>query len=98
MTYRNRALLNLAHDAPCCLHIAVPCGTDKSVPCHSDNLRHGRGVGHKSHDHLAVPGCPNCHAIFTREYLGRGGYDEVWAKAHEEFQLWLWESGRIGVK
>ena len=95
MTYRNRNLLNLSWEAPCFLQIAAPCGQDKSVPCHSDLLRHGRGVGHKSADCFAVPGCPNCHAIFTREHLGKGGYEEVWIRAMERYLVWLWENGKI---
>lgn len=98
MTYRNRKLLDVAHEAPCMLRITQPCGKNASVGCHSDMLRHGRGVGHKSADLYAVPGCPACHAAFTRERLGRAGYDEVWGRAFEEWMLWLWESGRIAVK
>lgn len=97
MTFRNRKLLDLAHEAPCMLRLAKPCGTDKSVPCHSDNLKHGRGVGHKSHDCFAVPGCPNCHSRFTREYLGRGGYDDIWAQANADYQLWLWQNEKVKV-
>ena len=84
MTVRNRKLLDLAHDAPCCLQLGAPgCGNNKSVPCHSDMLRHGRGAGHKSHDPFAVPGCPPCHAIFDRKHLGRDGYEAAWLAAFE---------------
>lgn len=100
MTYRNRALLDLAHDAPCMLLLgARGCGNDPSVPCHSDLLHHGRGIGHKSGDQFAVPGCPACHAIFTREYLGRrgDGYFNTWLTAHERYLTWLFETGRLRV-
>jgi len=98
-TYRNRKLLDIAHDAPCMLQLGVKgCGTYPSVPCHSDMLKHGRGVGHKSHDCFAVPGCPACHRHFTREYLGRGGYETEWLAAYERYLLWLWETGRVVVK
>ena len=98
MTFRSRKLLDIAHEAPCMLVLGKPCGQDKSVPCHSDQLRHGRGVGHKSSDVYAVPGCPVCHALFTREHLGREGYDEVWRNAWERYQLWLWENGKVVVR
>lgn len=98
MTYRNRKLLDVAHEAPCFLKLGKPCGVNPSVPCHSDQLRHGRGAGHKSHDAYAIPGCPDCHSKFTRAYLGRGQYEEIWARAFEEYALWLWESERIFVK
>ena len=98
MTFRSRKLLDLAHEAPCFLLIdIVNCGQHPSVPCHSDQLRHGRGAGRKSHDAYAVPGCPACHALFARKNLGRDGYDEVWARAFEAYQLWLWENNRIKV-
>ena len=99
MTHRDRKLLDLAHEAPCMLLLgAEGCGNDRSVPCHSDKLSHGRGVGHKSHDCLAVPGCPACHAIFTRQHLGREGYDQAQAAALERYTVWLWENGKVSVK
>ena len=93
--HRDRRLLDLAHEAPCMLRLGTPCGTNPSVPCHSDMLRHGRGAGHKSHDCLAVPGCPNCHSRFTREALGRDGYERVWQLANEEYQGWLWRNEKV---
>lgn len=98
MTHRDRKLLDLAHDAPCFLQLGVPgCGTEKSVPCHSDELRHDRGVGHKSHDWSAVAGCPACHAAFTREKVGKWEYDDIWLRAWEKYQAYLWENGLIKV-
>lgn len=98
MTFRSRKLLDCAHDAPCMLQLGEPgCGNYPSVPCHSDMLRHGRGVGHKSHDCLAVPGCPACHAAFTRKYLGFAGYEAVWLAAFERYIVWLFENERLRV-
>jgi hypothetical protein len=59
-------------------------------------LKHGRGVGHKSHDCLAVPGCPDCHARFTRKNLGER-YEEVWRSALEQYVVWLWENRKVKV-
>lgn len=99
MTYRNRALLNLAWEAPCMLQLGVPgCGNHPSVPCHSDALRHGRGVGHKSHSIFAVAGCPACHAAFTRAKLGRGGYEEAWLRALERYLVYLWDNELLVTK
>lgn len=98
MTHRNRHLLDLCHEAPCMLQLgAAGCGRNKSVPCHSDMLRHGRGAGHKSHDCLAVPGCPPCHAMFTRKELGREGYEAAWSAAFERWVLWQWDQQRVKV-
>lgn len=96
MTHRNRKLLDAYHEAPCFLNLAPTCGNHPSVPCHSDQLRHDRGVGHKSHDCLSVSGCPDCHELFTRKHLG-DRYDEVWQRAHEKSTVWLWESGKVKV-
>ena len=94
----DRRLLDLAHAAPCFLQLGVPgCGNYPSVPCHSDMLRHGRGVGHKSHPIFAVAGCPICHVAFTRGNLGRDGYGQAWQKAHERYLVWLYETGRLRV-
>lgn len=93
----NRPLLNLAREAPCMLRLAPDCGNNHSVACHSDMLRHGRGIGSKSHAAFAVPGCPACHAVFTRDGLSREGYEYIWQRAHEEYIRWLWDNGKIGV-
>jgi hypothetical protein len=96
--HRDRKLLDLAHEAPCMLQLGVVgCGADKSVPCHSDMQRHGRGVGCKSHDCLAVPGCPACHAVFTRAHLGQDGYEEAWAHAMARYLVWLWKNLKVVV-
>ena len=94
---RDRKLLDLAHYAPCFLRLSPTCANHPSVPCHSDMLRHGRGVGHKSKAIYAVAGCPDCHALFTRGNLGREGYEETWQKAHDAYLAWLWDEGRLKV-
>lgn len=97
-THRSRSLLDIAHEAPCCLQLGVAgCGAHPSVPCHSDLLEHGRGAGLKSHDALAVPGCPACHEAFTRKNLGRKGYVEKWAEAIARYLVWLWKNGKVRV-
>ena len=94
--HTDRKLLDLCHEAPCMLRLGVPgCGNHPSVPCHSDILRHGRGVGNKTHDLYAVSGCPACHSAFTRERLGRQGYEDAWLYAYERYQLWLWTNGKV---
>ena len=96
--HRNRTLLDLAHEAPCCLQLGVPgCGNHPSVPCHSDALEHGRGVGRKSEDFLAVAGCPACHEAFTRKNLGRKGYLDAWASGMARYLVWMWKNGKVKV-
>lgn len=97
-TQRSRSLLDVAHEAPCCLQLgAKGCGIHPSVPCHSDMLAHGRGAGLKSHDCLAVPGCPACHAAFTRKKLGKDGYLIAWANAMARYLVWQWKTGKLKV-
>lgn len=95
MTFRSRKLLDIAHDAPCMLKL-VPCFGDV-VACHSDSLADGRGVGHKSHDCLCVPGCMACHAVFERKNLGRSQYEVVHMQALKKYLVWLWTEGRVKV-
>lgn len=98
MTVRNRQLLDLARLAPCMLELgANGCGNFPSVPCHSDKLSHGRGAGHRSHDCLAIPGCPACHAVYTREHLGQAGYEEAWSQGMARYLVWLWEGAYLKV-
>lgn len=75
----------------------IGCGVYPSVAVHSDALEHGRGAGSKSHDCLAVAGCPACHASFTRENLGRDGYMEAWAAAMARWLVWLWTNEKVRV-
>lgn len=97
-THRSRSLLDIAQEAPCFLQLGVPgCGNHPSMPCHSDMLAHGRGAGMKSHDALAVPGCPACHDGFTRKALGRKGYVEAWAMAIARYLVWMWKQGKVRV-
>lgn len=91
MTHRSRKLLDVAHTAPCMLQIAEQCFGDV-VACHSDQLEDGRGVGHKSHDCLAVPGCVACHALFTRANLGRDEYARVHAAALKRYLVWAFDN------
>ena len=95
MTVRDRKYLNLAREAPCCLQIA--CDGSQVVACHSDMLEDGRGVGHKSHDCLAVPGCVTCHALFERGNLGREEYSRVHARALKRYLVWAFENRRLMV-
>lgn len=49
-----------------CCYLAIPgcCRGDIAsvVPCHSNQIRHGKGKGIKALDLYTVPGCRACHA------------------------------------
>jgi hypothetical protein len=100
MTYRNRSLLDLAHEAPCMLQIEGVCvnGRFPSVPAHSNRQRHGRGVGHKSADCFAVAACWACHGWLDTGSAPRSDKQEAFDAGLERYWLWLWENDKIGVK
>lgn len=60
-----------------CCYLLIPghfCGARETVvPCHSNQIRHGKGKGLKAHHRYTVPGCAACHreldqgARFTKE-------------------------------
>ena len=58
MTYRNRALLDLAKDKPCANCYAQD---DTVVAAHSNMQEHGRGHAHQSHDCYVAWLCVRCH-------------------------------------
>lgn len=99
MTYRNRKLLDVAHEAPCMLQIQGVCqnGLHPCVPAHSNMQRHGRGASHKSHDCFAVAACTACHDFIDLGHAERDVKQHAFERALERYWLWLWENVRIGV-
>lgn len=99
MTYRNRRLLDVAHDAPCCMRIEGICqdGLYPSVPAHSNQQRHGRGVGHKSADCFVVAACPACHFWLDAGPASRADKQERFLQGLETYWLWMWDNERIKV-
>lgn len=63
----------LCYGQECYLRMPRVCRNlaDTVVPCHSNQLRHGKGKGLKADDAMTVPGCFWCHfqldqgALFT---------------------------------
>jgi hypothetical protein len=49
---------------PCYLRVpGVCCGRiDTVVPCHSNQSKHGKGLGKKAKHEFTVPGCFTCHS------------------------------------
>jgi hypothetical protein len=100
--YENRKLLDLCHGAPCCLNFPGCTGGEgtenPSVPCHSNSQSDGRGKDYKSHDHSAVPGCPNCHwhldygVSYTREQK-----EDTFRQGQRRWWSHLWENNKVKV-
>jgi len=94
VNYRNRKFLDLAHGMPC-----MHCGQgEASEPAHSNWSEHGKGMSIKAHDVYWAALCHTCHA-----YLDQGGKmtrderKELWRKAYDATQLWLWQNGKVRV-
>lgn len=96
MTYRNRKLLDLAHDCPCMAKFDHVC-TDYqgSEPAHSDQQIFGRGIGHKSHDFAFAAMCHTAHLIL--DTFERDIKQTEWLKAHIATMAWLWENEKVKV-
>lgn len=61
---RKRKLTDCCAGQPCYLRLpGVICtGPDTTVPCHSNEGEHGKGMGIKANDDYTVPGCFACHS------------------------------------
>lgn len=74
----------------CYLLIGGICSHGPTVPCHSNQAQHGKGMGLKALDVFTVPGCPHCHReidqgrLFTKEEKFA-----IWDAAYQK-----WEADR----
>lgn len=107
MTYRNRKLLDLAHEVPCKAQFKHDCtgayvqdnGLYLSIPAHSNRSIFGRGGWHKSPDNFFAAVCPPAHDLID----GRaGGWDKEtkdaeWLRAYVATQVHLWAEGLVKV-
>lgn len=96
--YRNRRLLDVARQAPCCLQVPDVCrsGVDSSVPAHSNMLRHGRGSHLKSHDCYAIGACNECHFWYDfGRTADRAEKQAAFEAGLQRWWRWLVESGRV---
>jgi hypothetical protein len=97
-SYENRKLLDVCHNRPCFLRFEGCKGEHPdwpSVPCHPKSLVLGRGFGSKSHDNLAVPGCPSCHAKW--DAMPPSDHFYVWCRAFPEWDTYRWRNGLVKV-
>jgi hypothetical protein len=60
-------------------------GGDTVVPCHSNQARHGKGMGIKAKHEFTVPGCANCHALIDQ---GPGLREHKFAAWDVAFAAW----------
>lgn len=96
MTYRNRSLLDLAHQAPCFADFPHEChGWQGCDPAHSDSQIFGRGHGHKSNDWAVAFLCNTAHKML--DFMDREDKQATWLRAFVKTQNYLWESGKLKV-
>ncbi|MEK6420006.1 MAG: hypothetical protein V4801_10395 [Burkholderia gladioli] len=70
----------------CYLRVGGICiGADTVVPCHSNQGRHGKGMGVKAKHEFTVPGCGACHAWIDQGPAPRANKFETWDRA---FAAW----------
>lgn len=97
MSYRNRALLDLARLLPCTLRLDGCTGRD-CVPAHSNSLTDGKGKGVKADDCYFAAACPTCHHLIDDEKrLTRRERRETWMRGFLETVRLLWERGLVVV-
>lgn len=88
-TGHNKAYLTACCGEPCRLLIPGVCigGTDTTVPAHSNQSRHGKGMGLKARDEFTVPACHACHAeIDQGGMLSREAKFEIWDRAYSAWE------------
>lgn len=96
MTYRNRKLLDLAHDMPCMADFPHQCmGHLGCDPAHSDSHIFGRGIGHKSNDFAFAAMCNPAHRMLDTFDHDTKFFE--WLRAYSKTQRYLWEQGLIKV-
>lgn len=96
MTYRNRKLLDQAHDMPCMAEFYHECQAWRGCePAHSDWSLFGRGGGHKSHDFAFAAMCHTAHMML--DTFDRETKRMEWLRAFVGTYEWLWENQRLKV-
>lgn len=82
--YRNRRLLNLAHQVTTCFMLSPVCkgvSLHGCEPIHSDFSEHGKGAGQKADDDQHVAGCHDCHLWFGGKHVSRDELKKIFERA-----------------
>jgi hypothetical protein len=56
------------------------------VPCHSNQSKHGKGMGLKAKHEFTVPGCAACHRWIDQSGAPRELKFSVWDRAYERWE------------
>jgi hypothetical protein len=61
---------------------------DTVVPCHSNDHKHGKGMGIKALDIYTVPGCATCHFHLDQgKSLDKAERREIWEAAYVHWEI-----------
>ena len=96
--YRNPKILEAARRAPHCMY-CMGGREGEMVGCHSNEIRHGHGTGHKAHDLVAFL-CGHCHDVIDGRpeggpLLPRAERVLMFLEAVYNSVLWLLDSGEM---
>ena len=101
--YRNRKLLDLAHESPFCWGCGNP-NDGTVVAAHSNSLADGKGRGTKAHDFRIAYLCFGCHSAVdegvdprTQARLSLDEKRALWEEAHRHTIGWLFLSNHLKV-
>ncbi|MDR5856624.1 hypothetical protein P9239_00265 [Caballeronia sp. LZ062] len=79
--------LAACRDEPCFLRVFGVCIEQATVvPCHSNQAKHGKGMGKKADHEYMVPGCMACHQWIDQGKAPRAEKFGTWDRAYEAWQ------------
>nr|WP_321940088.1 nuclease domain-containing protein [Paraburkholderia sp. J8-2] len=89
----NARYLAACRGEQCYLRVSGICqargwGSETVVPCHSNQPRHGKGMGIKAADVFTVPGCWACHAWLDQNHTKtpRAAKHATWDRAYSAWE------------
>lgn len=94
--YRNKRLLEAVRQLPCQI-----CGRQDGtvVAAHSNQQRHGKGMGIKAHDYRVAALCHHCHMeVDQGKSMTKEQRADLWNEAHFDTIGALFENGLIEIK
>ena len=94
MSYRNRELLDLAKQAPCCARFEYACKPGTVVSAH---MNVGKGMGHKVPDYAIAFLCHEAHRLIDEGGWERDLSRAEWQRAHWRSMEWAWGNALIKV-
>jgi hypothetical protein len=89
------ALIRAVRELPCTLRVEGVCIDRDVIAAHSNNEKHGKGKGLKSHDCFVAAACPPCH-----DWIDRNRHEERWEimeRGMDRTLYLLFKNGKLKV-